>query len=57
MSDRLIDVVPATGTAQWTRHPSDPPPEAKFLRGPQPRGFEFGRAVKIFREAAYGEAF
>jgi uncharacterized protein (TIGR00730 family) len=54
MADRLIDVVPATGTAQWTRHPSEPPPEAKFLRGPQPRGFEFGRAFKIFRELIYG---
>ena len=54
MADRLIDVVPATGTAQWTRHPPVPPPEAKFLRGPQPRGFEFGRAFKIFRELIYG---
>jgi uncharacterized protein (TIGR00730 family) len=54
MSDRLIDVVPATGTAQWTHHPSSPPPEVKFLRGPQPRGFEFGRAFKIFRELIYG---
>ena len=39
---------------QWGKSADDRVPEAKFLQGPQARGFELGQAVSIFRELIYG---
>ncbi|MGL4422170.1 MAG: TIGR00730 family Rossman fold protein [Gemmataceae bacterium] len=39
----------------WQRNSGDATPAVKqFLRGPQPRRFELGRAIHIFRELVYG---
>jgi uncharacterized protein (TIGR00730 family) len=54
MADRLLDSpAPDSSAAQWEHGPS-PPEVQKFLRGPQPRRFELGRAIAIFRELIYG---
>ena len=44
---------PARSETQWGRGP--PAPEvARFLQGPQPRGFELARALRIFWETLRG---
>jgi uncharacterized protein (TIGR00730 family) len=56
MADLQLDPTPLppepVGTL-WNR-PEATPSEIKFLQGPQPRVFELGRAVSIFRELIYG---
>ncbi len=51
------DLPPATpdgnGSAKWGKGPA-PPEEHKFLQGPQRRGFELWRAVRIFFELLRG---
>ena len=44
---------PAKSPTQWGRGPA-PPKEARFLQGPQPRGFELMRALRIFCELLHG---
>lgn len=39
---------------EWGKGGPAPPKEKKFLRGPQPRGFELGRALRIFFELIKG---
>jgi uncharacterized protein (TIGR00730 family) len=39
---------------EWGKGGPAPPAEVKFLRGPQRRGFELGRAVRIFFELIRG---
>ncbi|HLJ94195.1 MAG TPA: TIGR00730 family Rossman fold protein [Gemmataceae bacterium] len=46
-------VEPAKSPTQWGKGPS-PPEEVRFLVGPQPRGFELGRAFRIFFEILGG---
>ena len=49
----IIPREPAQSRTDWGKGP--PPPEvAKFLQGPQPRGFELMRAVAIFCEILRG---
>ncbi len=48
-----LPVEPARSHEHWGKGP--PPPEVeRFLRGPQPRGFELMRAVRIFWELLRG---
>jgi uncharacterized protein (TIGR00730 family) len=55
MSDLMTDPPPATPSGEWQRRAGEAAPEAaKFLEGPQPRGFELWRALKIFRELIHG---
>ena len=44
---------PAKSTTDWGKGPP-PPEEVHFLRGPQPRGFELVRALRIFVEILNG---
>jgi uncharacterized protein (TIGR00730 family) len=44
---------PAKSDSKWGKGPSAPEVE-RFLRGPQPRGFELGRAVQVFAEILRG---
>jgi uncharacterized protein (TIGR00730 family) len=44
---------PAKSPTQWGRGPA-PPKEARFLQGPQPRGFELMRALRLFWETMRG---
>lgn len=44
---------PAKSDSKWGKGPAAPEVE-RFLRGPQPRGFELGRAVRIFVEILRG---
>ena len=44
---------PATSTTQWGKSPLEPE-VAQFLQGPQPRGFELKRAIRIFLEIMHG---
>jgi uncharacterized protein (TIGR00730 family) len=46
-------VLSAQAAANWGASPG-PPDEVKFLQGPQPRGFELGRACRIFWELMRG---
>jgi len=57
MADRLLDPVPAAvpdAPPPWDPGAGTPPQVQKFLRGPQPRSFELGMAVSVFREMVYG---
>jgi uncharacterized protein (TIGR00730 family) len=57
MPDTIAQPRPVTESQviRWgSRAPAVPQAEAKFLQGPQSRGFEFGRAISIFRELIYG---
>jgi uncharacterized protein (TIGR00730 family) len=53
---KTLGPTPAAGTADGSPWPEGPPrPEIKrFLQGPQPRGFELVRAVRIFWELLRG---
>jgi uncharacterized protein (TIGR00730 family) len=54
MADLITDPPPAP-SGEWQRRAGEAAPEAaKFLEGPQPRGFELWRALKIFRELIRG---
>jgi uncharacterized protein (TIGR00730 family) len=54
MADLITDP-PANPSGDWDRHAGEATPqEVKFLQGPQPRGFELWRTLKIFRELIYG---
>jgi uncharacterized protein (TIGR00730 family) len=44
---------PAKSNGAWGQGPATPEVE-RFLRGPQPRGFELGQAVQIFAELLRG---
>jgi uncharacterized protein (TIGR00730 family) len=44
---------PAKSLTQWGKRPS-PSKEARFLQGPQPRGFELMRAMRLFWETMRG---
>src|SRR5262249_8406547 len=44
---------PAKSSTRWGQGPP-PPQEARFLQGPQPRGFELVRAWQIFCEIIRG---
>jgi uncharacterized protein (TIGR00730 family) len=44
---------PAKSLTQWGKGPP-PEEEARFLQGPQPRGFELARAMRIFVEIVRG---
>jgi uncharacterized protein (TIGR00730 family) len=44
---------PAKSATRWGKAPH-PPEEIRFLRGPQPRGFELVRALRIFAEILNG---
>jgi uncharacterized protein (TIGR00730 family) len=46
-------VEPAESSTRWGKA-AGPPEEVRFLRGPQPRGFELMRAVRIFMELMKG---
>ena len=48
-----LPVEPAESRTQWGKGPPAPE-EARFLQGPQPRGFELGRALRIFWEILRG---
>ena len=55
MADRIIDPPPADPSGDWQRRAGEAVPKAaKFLQGPQTRGFELGRALKVFRELLRG---
>ncbi len=49
----VSDPVPPASASGWGTKRLTPETQ-KFLRGPQRRTFEFGRAVSIFRELIYG---
>ena len=54
IQSRLTQVVePAKSQTDWGIGPPKPEVE-RFLRGPQPRGFELGRATRIFWELLQG---
>jgi uncharacterized protein (TIGR00730 family) len=44
---------PSASAARWEAGGA-PPDEARFLQGPQPRGFELGKALAIFWELMHG---
>ena len=44
---------PEVPNSQWGKSTSSPEEEL-FLEGPRSRGFELGRAFRIFRELIYG---
>src|SRR5947207_2666310 len=52
-----VEKSPASGTPtpahRWQKGPPKPE-EARFLQGPQPRGFELARALRIFWEYVSG---
>lgn len=55
MVDRLLDSTPpANPSAHWPIRTPGNPEHIKFLKGPQPRGFELGQAVRIFFELLKG---
>jgi uncharacterized protein (TIGR00730 family) len=45
---------PAPSTSTWGKETRKPDEEQRFLRGPQPRGSELMRAVRIFLEFMHG---
>jgi uncharacterized protein (TIGR00730 family) len=48
-------IIPADTTTVWEKRTAQAAPEAtKFLEGPQPRGFELMRAVRVFWELMRG---
>jgi uncharacterized protein (TIGR00730 family) len=51
--DRRPPAEPVQSPTQWGKGPP-PPEEAKFLHGPQPRGFELLRAIRVFLEILGG---
>ncbi|MGL6074319.1 MAG: TIGR00730 family Rossman fold protein [Fimbriiglobus sp.] len=52
MADALPDMIPSATPSSWgvpAVHPGN-----RFLEGPQSRGYEFGKAISVFREMIYG---
>ena len=54
MADRPIDDIPPADKSDWGHKAYTVPAVAKFIQGPQRRGFELWQAISVFRELIYG---